>query len=486
MATHAGYAGYATAAHAGHAGYAGCAAAAAEGRAADDSLERQAKWAKGHGGLKGAGGGGKGKSTGSPEEAGEVRFDAVESAQRAYQLLDKSVLMGVPITVVPDTHSQDGTKVLVYNMPPGIEWQELKDHFSQVGTVCFASIGRRGAGGKGADAGGSTAFAHHAPPPSVKGGPPCVGEVRFSSPDEASQAMRTFNGGSFGGNVINIERDRSSQDGSKVLIYNLPGGTMWQDLKDFFSACGRVSFAGISGQKGAGKRGAAHFGADGGGGVVGANGVPLPPITIGEVRFENPQDADKAAQVLGGTLLNGGQISIHKDATAKDGSRLIVSNVPPGTPWQDLKDHFTAIGPVAYAGVNNGFGGKGKAKGKDKGGGFDGGCCLEGPPPVGEVRFNDPQCAQIALRSLDQSVLRGSPVSVRQDEHSLDGSKLLISNLPPGCMWQELKDHFQTIGTVAFAVVHKGFSAMGGKGYGKVPPPPPMMGGVMYDMGVAY
>jgi hypothetical protein len=51
-------------------------------------------------------------------------------------------MRGQPIFVKQDLTFQDGTKVLVTGMPAGLGWQELKDHFAQVGDVQFTNIGR--------------------------------------------------------------------------------------------------------------------------------------------------------------------------------------------------------------------------------------------------------------------------------------------------------------------------------------------------------
>merc|ERR1719162_2971755 len=40
--------------------------------------------------------------------------------------------------------SQDGSKLIVKGIPPGVEWQELKDHFASLGQVAFADV--KGAG----------------------------------------------------------------------------------------------------------------------------------------------------------------------------------------------------------------------------------------------------------------------------------------------------------------------------------------------------
>merc|ERR1719330_862685 len=86
----------------------------------------------GMGGMPGMGGGGS--------KVGEVRFDNPQSALVAIQALNESVLMGETIQVVADTSSADATKVLVSGLAGGVGWQDLKDHFKQVGKVSFAAI----------------------------------------------------------------------------------------------------------------------------------------------------------------------------------------------------------------------------------------------------------------------------------------------------------------------------------------------------------
>merc|ERR1719188_2024511 len=95
--------------------------------------------------------------------------------------------------------------------------------------------------------------------------------------------------------------------------------------------------------KGAGGKGG------GGGGTV-----------SGEVRFDDPNDTAQALQTLNGSSLKGSQITLEMDPKSQDGTKLVVSGIPAGMQWQELKDHFSSIGTVAYAGVNNNMMGGGK------------------------------------------------------------------------------------------------------------------------------
>merc|ERR1712032_243992 len=138
----------------------------------------------------------------------------------------------------------------------------------------------------------------------------------------------------------------------------------------------------------------------------------------------------------------------------KDGTKLQVLGVPHEMEWQELKDLFAQAGTVAFADVNDGK--------------LPSGVKLEG-----EVRYDDPAHTQQALTSLNGSFIGGTQIFLQIDAKSTDGSKLIVHGLTPGIGWQELKDHFAPIGTVAFAQIHtqgfgkgmaKGFPSM--KGFG--------------------
>merc|ERR1719499_2349764 len=84
-----------------------------------------------------------------------------------------------------------------------------------------------------------------------------------------------------------------------------------------------------------------------GGGMMGAGGAG----SKGEIRYDNPMCAQQALAGLQGTELNGAQITIGQDVTSKDGTKLWVTGIAPGTSWQELKDHFAQAGQVAFANV---------------------------------------------------------------------------------------------------------------------------------------
>lgn len=131
-------------------------------------------------------------------------------------------------------------------------------------------------------------------------------------------------------------------------------------------------------------------------------------------------------------------------------------------PWQMMQMMKGMMGKMAGGGKG---GGGGKKGGGSKGGGG-------GPPVTGEIRYDDPNHTAMALQTLNGALLQGSPISLEYDPKSQDGSKLLVSGIPAGTQWQELKDLFSPIGTVAYAGVKDDsagdmFSAMMGSGKGK-------------------
>jgi len=106
-----------------------------------------------------------------------------------------------------------------------------------------------------------------------------------------------------------------------------------------------------------------------------------------------------------------------------------------------------------------------------------------------EVRYDDPEHARRAIEKLNGSILGGVPIGVRM--HGMKNpqlTKLLVTGLPKHTHWIILKNHFNTIGTVAFANILDGsdkgkgmFCGGGAKGCGggNAPFPgkgPPAMG----------
>ena len=66
----------------------------------------------------------------------------------------------------------------------------------------------------------------------------------------------------------------------------------------------------------------------------------------GEVRFDDPNDTAQALQTLNGSSLKGSQITLEMDPKTQDGTKLVVSGIPAGMQWQELKKHFSSVGTV--------------------------------------------------------------------------------------------------------------------------------------------
>jgi len=336
---------------------------------------------------------------------GEVRFDSPLHAQVALSKLNGSQLKGRRIQVAIDVNSQDQSKVIITNLGPDITWQDLKDHFSKCGQVAFAAVKVDGSGGISA--------ARAMMMGQLDNG--CIGEVRFEQPAHAKIAMKRFNGIEFGDNVISVALDMSSQDGSKLLVQGLSSAVRWTEIKDFFGTVGPVAFAEVysegqlppSSSQGGGHKRKVVSEEDG----------------TGEVRYANPVHAQLALKTLNGKELGGAKLTLLADPTSQDQSKLIITDLPAGVEWQELKDHFSQVGEVAYAGVLL----------------------------PGEVRFEKPEDALAAIAHLDGAVVDGATLRVKEDPSSQDKTKLIVEGLPAAMKWQELKDLFSTVGTVKFA-----------------------------------
>merc|ERR1712160_112876 len=90
-------------------------------------------------------------------------------------------------------------------------------------------------------------------------------------------------------------------------------------------------------------------GCGGDGGGKGGKGPPLQPGQ-GEVRFEDSSHAEQAIAQFNQTVFHGATITVQQHTSNNPrGTRLLVSGLPPGTSWRDLKDSFGYIGPIAFA-----------------------------------------------------------------------------------------------------------------------------------------
>mmetsp|Transcript_12889 Transcript_12889/g.22272 ORF Transcript_12889/g.22272 Transcript_12889/m.22272 type:complete len:416 (-) Transcript_12889:66-1313(-) len=246
--------------------------------------------------------------------------------------------------------------------------------------------------------------------PTAAPAPMGVGEVRFEESDSAQRALE-LSGSEVDGNTINVTLDLSSKDQSKIMVTGLPIKCGWQELKDHFASCGAVAFATIKGSSDSGSS------------------------SSGTVRYATEEEASQAMAMLNGSILGGSPITVQVSRGSRDGTRLTVTGFPAGVvQWQELKDHFAqAGGDVLFAEVSAGT--------------------AMGGEMTGEVRFEDAEAANTALTSMNGSFLGGGRIFIQTDPTSHDGTKLIVRGVQPGVEWQELKDHFGSVGTVAFCTI---------------------------------
>jgi RNA recognition motif-containing protein len=148
------------------------------------------------------------------------------------------------------------------------------------------------------------------------------------------------------------------------------------------------------------------------------------------------------------------------------GTSVYVGNLSWDVSWQDLKDHFKSVGPVAHADVMLE---PGTTRSK--------GCGL--------VTFANARDAATAITRLHDTELKGRLIFVREDRESpavgasmmqrggfgqaqsLDGCKVFVGNLPRETTWMDLKDMFREAGNVMRADIAQTADGSS-KGYGTV------------------
>jgi len=220
----------------------------------------------------------------------------------------------------PPQDGQDGPKellpdiprmVYVGNIPWRVQWQDLKDHMKQAGTVEFTRILTL----DGTEWGRSRG----------------VGYVRYSTEEEAQNAVATLNGTELMGRTITVDpwtggkpRDGPSRKGMEkgfgkgygmkgffgfkgkgwgkslqvhgdqeqmVYVGNIPWKMQWQDLKDHMKSAGTVEFVKMLTEDGT------DWGR--------SRGVAC-------VRYSAVAEADRAVATLNGTDVNGRTITVDK------------------------------------------------------------------------------------------------------------------------------------------------------------------------------
>jgi len=341
----------------------------------------------------------------------------------------------------PDGHVTVGRRCYVGNLSFRTTWQDLKDHFRQVGNVVYTKVLTDESSGQS------------------KG----CGIVEFEAPDQALRAIRELHDKEFHGRLLTVREDREDFDlrpggkattGSKpslgkgfvrppqpgfavvdaakrlrmhgnsgggagqsrrCYVGNLSYRTSWQDLKDHFRTVGNVVYTGVMEDSPGHSKG------------------------CGIVEFETPAEAARAISSLHDSELNGRQIFVREDREDKElndsrpqgraagagrgaggfsspavsttaghrkteptqhgsvqSKRCYVGNLSYRTSWQDLKDHFRQAGTVIYSSVM-----------EEPGTGRSKGCGL--------VEFSTPTEAAKAIEELHDSELKGRLIFVRED-----------------------------------------------------------------------
>jgi len=239
-------------------------------------------------------------------------------------------------------------------------------------------------------------------------------------------------------------------DASKrVYVGNLSWEVSWQELKDHMrSAGGRVVRADVMTEPSGRSKG------------------------YGIVEFSSGREARIAIERLNDTELKGRQVFVREDrelggqVSAQQQVQhvklepasirtVLVSNLPAGYAWQDLKDVMKQAGSVIRADV-----------------------LFQDGTTVGIVEFASVADARVAIATLNnvnisQHIVtlqfhNNAPAEIRHVRDTASVRKVYVGQLAWGVAWQDLKDHFKQIGVVTRADVALEADGRRSKGYGFV------------------
>ncbi len=234
---------------------------------------------------------------------------------------------------------------------------------------------------------------------------------------------------------------RMSKPGNRVYVGNIDWKVSWQDLKDHMRNCGRVVRADILMDNKGRSKGCAI------------------------VEYSTEEEAQRAIAELTDSEILGRKIFVREDreddSTAKTeivedlGKRtLIVENVPLTFAWQELKDLFKPVGNVVRADI---FAGEGDIR-------------------LGLVEFRSSSdvfrainnAVSIAVEDMIfRTVKRGENIEYLRGTNS-EPKKLYVGELAWSVSWQDLKDHFKSVGEVIRADVATEEGGRRSKGFGFV------------------
>lgn len=358
-------------------------------------------------------------------------------------------------------------RVYVHNLDWSVTWQQLKDHMRQAGDVAHVDLLTTGNGRSRGCA-----------------------IVEFASPADAQAAISTLNDSELAGRQMLVREDReavhkgpppsaaagaatgggsAAPDVQAIYVGNLPWECTWQDLKDLVKAhtSGHIVRADVAAHADSGRSagwGRVEFNSAGAAAAaeralqgvqvagravnvyLASGAVPPGKGTLGAPLIPGGAPARPAAPMGGAGRGGGGQ------RQGPAACRVYVGGLPWSATWQDVKDHFRSVGSVAHVDVLM------RRDGKSTGSAI--------------VEFDSPQAARAAIATLNDTDFMGRFLNVREDREAGGGapqpvpglrgsgglhvsggaagrgahgdSGIVISGMPGGLTWQDLKDEFSS------------------------------------------
>lgn len=360
---------------------------------------------------------------GKKEVSADLNYDTTDEAAEDVKKFSGSVIRGWTITFT--LAADDPQHVVVTGLPPDLQDGELEqvllgDGVEQEAPRAPLSPVRRRAPTPREPA--------KAPQPLARGpvmvGPVMVGTIIFNSAYDAKRAKKQFNGTSFEGSELKISVDENWQDWddensekAALKVLGLAIGTQNKPLKEHFENEGYE--------------------------VVRVTARKMDTGWLGEVKFSQALFARKAVEQYDDSWYFNNKITVFEDRFQPE--KVKIKGLPDGVSWMDLKDHFADVGTVISAnlreiGPNAPGKGGGKAGEKKR--------KAEEVKLTGVLKFEDDKHLAKAATKLSGSRIGKAQITVEQ--HATK-SKLLVYGLSSKVTWQQLFDHFSSIGAVSFA-----------------------------------
>eukprot|EP00811_Abedinium_folium_P006872 NODE_1633_length_2415_cov_6.243007.p1 GENE.NODE_1633_length_2415_cov_6.243007~~NODE_1633_length_2415_cov_6.243007.p1 ORF type:complete len:463 (+),score=107.68 NODE_1633_length_2415_cov_6.243007:53-1390(+) len=368
-------------------------------------------------------------------------------------------LSGADAREVKRAHTEEITRVFVGGLAYTTNWLTLKEYFSSIGDVEFASVLKTPFGsskGCGVVSFRSHVCALHAVETlneTLLEGRRIMVKLDISGDGEVNPASAASSGFAAPVHQLPISLPGCDEEGvllppeyiSRVFVGNLSFQTTWQILKDHFKSAGNVDFASVLENPNKTSKG------------------------CGMVNYTTHAEALQAVSLLNESILDGRHITVKLDVEGRYRERkppkpmesappmkpetpyyhlapeqicrIFIGNLAYTTNWQALKDHFSPIGQIEFVSVLL------RPDRTSKG--------------CGMVNFYSHEDAMAAVEKLNDSLLEGRHISVK-----LDVEGKFKARPEPGAVprvFQKMKD-------VPSSSHHRGPSSMR--------PPPSMSGGV--------